>query len=314
MDLALRRLRHLMALAEHGTFGKAASAVYLTQPAFSRSIQALEREVGATLVDRRPSGVELTDMGRLVVRHAAELDAMDRDLDREVRLAKDLELGELRVGVGPWAAGALVAPVLGRLNARHPRLRLRVVVAPWRELPDRLRAREIDLMVGALDDIDRLDDVECTMLPAHDTVVVGRPGHPLAQAGDVSVTDLFAYPMVGPGMDADAAALLTGLARTVGGRDPRVDAANLLTIECDSSDVLKGILTECDALTFLPRFLVDADVAAGRLAVIDTIDVGLRVRFGVAWLRGRSLGRAGTTFLDLLGAGVDEPGDATSGP
>src|SRR5262245_45744690 len=156
MTIDLRRLRHFIAVAEHGNFGRAASAVYLTQPALSRSIQALEAEVGALLFDRRPSGVELTEIGELVLRHAIALDAGARDLDREIRLAKDLELGELRIGVGPWGGTVLVAPVIGRLNAVHPRLRLRVVVAPWRELPDRLRSRDVDIAVGGLGEVEQL--------------------------------------------------------------------------------------------------------------------------------------------------------------
>ncbi len=135
MEVELRRLRHLIALAEHGNFGRAAAACYITQPALSRSIQALEAQVGATLFDRRRTGVELTDMGRLLLNHAVALEAGARDLDREVRLAKDLELGELRIGVGPWGGSVLVAPVVGQLHAQHPRLSMRVVVAPWRELP-----------------------------------------------------------------------------------------------------------------------------------------------------------------------------------
>src|SRR4051794_3108912 len=148
MNVDLRRLRHLMALAEHGNFGRAASAVFLTQPALSRSIQALEREVGAPLVDRRTTGAELTDMGRLVLRHAISLDASARDLDREIRLTRDLALGELRIGFGPWAAASLVAPAVGALNRRAPTLRMELVVGPWREMPARLRARQIDVMIG----------------------------------------------------------------------------------------------------------------------------------------------------------------------
>jgi DNA-binding transcriptional LysR family regulator len=292
----------LRVLAEHRNFGRAAAALYITQPALSRSIQALEREVGATLVDRRSSGVELTDMGELVVRHATALDAAARDLDREVRLAQDLELGELRIGAGPWGGSVLVAPVVGRLNALHPRLRMRVVVAPWRELPARTRARDVDLMVGGFGDVAQLDDFELVSLGAHDTVVVGRVGHPLDLVDDVTPGDVFAYPLVGPGMDSDSSDLLAALARTVGDRPA---ARELLTVECDSSDVLKQVLLESDALTFMPRFLVAPTLGAGALTVIEGATPGPRVEFGAAWLRGRSLGRAGTTFLDLLRAHHD---------
>ena len=123
-----------------------------------------------------------------------------------------MELGELRIGVGPWGGAALVAPVIGRLHAQHPGLRLRVLVAPWRELPARLRAREVDIVVGALREIEPLEEFDIVGLSDHDMVVVGRAGHPLTEAADVTARDLIAFPLVGPGMDSEAADLLVGLA------------------------------------------------------------------------------------------------------
>jgi DNA-binding transcriptional LysR family regulator len=299
--MELRRLRHLIAVTEHGNFGRAAAASYITQPALSRSIQALEAEVGGALFDRRPSGVELTDLGQVVLRHARALEAGARDLDREIRLTKGLDLGELRVGVGPWGGAVLVAPVIGRLHVQHPGLRMRVVVAPWRELPARLLARDVDLVVGAVSEIESLDDFETLGLSVQDVVVVGRAGHPLAARTDVTLADVFGFPLAGPGLESDAAELLTGLAAAViDGPAAPPSGAELLTIECDSSDLLKGMLVESDALTFMPRFLVDEDLRQGRLAIVSGVDLGLRVRLGAAWLRGRTLGGAGTTFLELL--------------
>jgi len=242
-------------------------------------------------------------MGELVVRHAAALEAAARDLDREVRLTKDLALGELRVGFGPWAAAALVAPAVGALNRRAPTLRMELVVAPWREMPTRLRARQIDVMIGGSSDVTESADIESVTLSTHGTVVVDAgewvvvatdDDHPLAGIDDVDPHALFDHPVIGPGLDSGAADLLTGLA-TAAGLPPDAEP---LTIQCDSADVLRSIVTESDALTVLPRFMVDEDVAAGRLAVIT--DIGLRFVFVAAWLRGRTLGPAGTALLDLL--------------
>ncbi len=299
--MELRRLRHLISVAEHGNFGRAAAASYITQPALSRSIQALEAEVGAPLFDRRPTGVEPTDMGLLLLRHARALDAGARDLEREIRLAKGMELGELRIGVGPWGGAALVAPVIGRLHSQHPGLRLRVVVAPWRELPGRLTAREVDIVVGALQGIEPLEEFAVDGVTDHDMVVVGRRGHPLTGTADVTVRDLVAFPLVGPGVDSEAADLLVGLvsSTTVPAAAPS-PTTEVFAIECDSSDVLKRLLVETDALTFMPRFLVDDELRDGRLAIVAGVDLGLRVRFGAAWVRGRTLGGAGAAFVDLF--------------
>ena len=287
-------------MAEHGNFGRAAAAVYLTQPALSRSIQALEAEVGATLFDRRQTGVELTEFGRLVLRHAKALDAGAGDLDRDIRLAKGLELGELRIGAGAWGGAALAAPVVGRLSAQHPGLHVRVIVAPWRELPARLRAREVDIVVGSLGELEQLDEFDCISLSVQEMLIVGRVGHPLADLDDATGADILAYPLVGPGLDADAAEVLDGLAGAVG--DPARPVTQLLTIECDNAEILKRVLVETDALTFMPRVLVDTELRQGRLAVVTDLDIGLRVHFGAAWLHGRSLGGVGTAFLDLLRA------------
>ena len=299
----LRRLRHLISVAEHGNFGRAAAASYITQPALSRSIQALEAEVGAPLFDRLPTGVEPTDMGRLLLRHAKALDTGARDLDREIRLAKGMELGELRIGVGPWGGAALVAPVIGRLHAQHPRLRLQVVVAPWRELPPRLTDRDVDIVVGALGEIEPLDAFAVDAVSDHDVVVVGRGGHPLTGTVAATVDDIVAYPLVGPATDYEAAdPLVALLISTTAHRAQSPTAAEVFAIECDSSDVLKRLLVETDALTFMPRFLVEDELRDGRLAIVAALDLGLRVRFGAAWVRGRTLGDAGTTFIDLLRA------------
>lgn len=85
--ISLRQLQHLLAVAEHRNFGRAADALHITQPALSRSIQVIEAIVGASLFDRSRAGIEPTDIGRLLIRHADLLNASARDLDREIRLA-----------------------------------------------------------------------------------------------------------------------------------------------------------------------------------------------------------------------------------
>lgn len=191
----LKRLRHLTALVQHGNFHRAAEALHLTQPALTRSIQAIEAHVGAPLLTRHRTGVEPTELGRLLLHHAGVLEGQVRDLDRELRMAKGLALGELRVGVGPWGGAVLVGPVVGRLNARHPGLQLKLVLAPWQELPERARAREVDVVLGELREIEQLPDFECAPLSSHEVCVVARAGHPLTQKTELRLADLFEWPL-----------------------------------------------------------------------------------------------------------------------
>ncbi|MGB9193487.1 MAG: LysR family transcriptional regulator [Azonexus sp.] len=65
-----RRLQHLLALVEHAHFGRAASALDISQPALTKSIQALESELGVTLIDRKHGTVGPTVFGELVLQHS----------------------------------------------------------------------------------------------------------------------------------------------------------------------------------------------------------------------------------------------------
>lgn len=298
--IELRHLRHLLAVAEQGNFSRAADAVHLTQPALSRSIQALEAEIGAAVFERNRGAIEPTEIGRLLLRHAQALDASTRDLDREIRLTKGLELGELRIGVGPFGGSALIGPVVGRLNRLHPRLRVKLTVAPWQELPERARARDVDLIVAELSEIQSLEDFACRPLSEHPLLFVCRAGHPLTKLGEPRPHDAFAYPLAGPRLPPRAEKTLLSLmpARLREG----VQRAGLLTIECDSSSVLKRILVESDAVSNMPRFMFEAEVGSGELIALEKIEFGLRAQFGAAWLQRRSMAGAGLKFIELLQA------------
>lgn len=151
----LRQLRHFVALAEHEHFARAAAAVHLSQPALSRSIQALESQLGCTLVDRHSRGVSLTAHGRLVLEHARRLLAGSLALSNAVNQLGNLQAGELRLGAGPYPAARLIPQALGQLLQRYPRVQVKLDIANWLELRDSLLDSAIELFVA---DIRELQD------------------------------------------------------------------------------------------------------------------------------------------------------------
>lgn len=299
MNIELRQLRHLAAVAEHASFSRAAEALHITQPALSRSIQGLESQVGGALLERQRGGIEPTELGRLLLRHAQAFQASAQDLAHDIRLARGLELGELRIGVGPFGGSALIGPVVGRLNRLHPRLRVQLLVAPWQELPDRARARDVDLIVLELSEVEQLEDFASQAMAPHPAVVVCRTGHPLAALPAPGLDDLFDYPLAGPRLPPHAAkALVAGMPAER--RAALRSGAGPLTLECDSASVLKSMLIDSDAVSMMPRFMVQAEVKAGLLTVVEGIALGTKARFGAAWLKQRTVSGAGLKFMELL--------------
>ena len=298
--MELRHLRHLMAIVEHGSFSRAADAVHLTQSALSRSIQALEAEVGAPVVERQRGDIAPTAIGQLLLDHARRLDIATRDLERDIALTQGLELGELRIGVGPFGGSALVGPAIGQLHQAHPGLRLKTVLAPWQELPERARAREVDLIVVEPSQVAQMEDFSVRPLCEHPLVAVCRPEHPLTQGPSPRAAQVFTYPMVGPSLTAAQAALLQGVLPAAD--KPLGAKRGLLAVECDLSGLLKDVLRHSDAVSLMPRFMVAAEVGSGQLVCLPGIDLGLQVRFACAWLSARTLSPAAQRFMALLQA------------
>ena len=111
----LTPIQHALALAQTRNFARAAEVVHITQPALSRSIAALERELGVRLFDRLTTGVELTAFGKLLIERGTQLIGDVALIKREIDLLGGLRTGALAVGAGPYTSESLVGRVAARL-------------------------------------------------------------------------------------------------------------------------------------------------------------------------------------------------------
>ncbi len=292
-----RRLRHLLSLVEFGHFGRAAAALHISQPALTKSIQALEAELGVILLDRRRGAVSLTVFGELVVQRGRTLLNAEEDLQREVSLLADLKSGSLRVAMGPYPSVVSGYPAMARLLARHPGLELAMRVAGWREVAQQVAGREVDLglaeLSGALDD----DQFETQMVGQHLGRVFCRPEHPLLARGAVEPMELLAYPWISSRLPARIAA---GLPRSLG-RAGRIDAVTgdfVPAIQVDVPMQLADLLAGSDALALASLSLLERELEAGTVALLPTTQIAFRAGYGFIHLKDRSLAPAAKAFMD----------------
>src|SRR6059058_2213498 len=108
MALNLHHLRLFAAVVEHGGFTKAAGVLRLSQPAISKSLNELERQLNVPLIDRSGRGIRLTDAGRTLYGRAQELFGVEQVAERELREARGLERGVLRVAASTTIATYLL--------------------------------------------------------------------------------------------------------------------------------------------------------------------------------------------------------------
>lgn len=288
----LRRISHFVAVAEATSLSKAARLLKMSQPALTASIRKLEEELGVALFDRK-AGFAITPLGSELLPRAREALARMADLEREVQLLQEAEVGELRVGCGPTMADSLVGPAVARLIRRRPNLCVSVMVREYHELPAFLKQRSLDLVIADRSLIG--NDPELTVVPVEDQPIVlfCRKGHPLDGKRAVSSRELFSYPLVSTPLPPWAVAWLKSQAAS-GEAPPR------LTVECSHHATLKAVVEGSDAVSGAPYAAIEAEVKTGRLAVVDLKAPPLFSQAGIVHLANRTLSPAANLMIEEL--------------
>jgi DNA-binding transcriptional LysR family regulator len=295
--VAPRRLRHFLTLVEYAHFGRAAAALHISQPALSKSIQTLEAELGVPLLDRKRGNVVPTAFGQLLVQRSRVLLDAEADLLREIALLAGIEIGALRVALGPYPSVLSGYPAVARLLARYPGLTVEVHVAGWREVARQVAAREVDLGLAELTGIQ--DDERFTTRPvgSHRGYLFCRPGHPILGSGPVGLPRLLEYPWMASLLPARIAA---GLPHEMG-RAGRIDPATGDFVPAVRLDVLMhlaGLLGGSDALAILSLGHMESDLESGKVAVVPTGNLGFQTGYGFIYLKNRSLTPATQVYMD----------------
>ena len=245
-----KRVLTFRAVAHHRSFTRAARELSLSQPSVSHQVAALEREVGARLLDRRPGGLQLTPAGALLLEHA---DAIATRFDlAALQLAEivDDERARLRIGAFPTALAGLVPSAVAQVRAQHPGARVTVDEGGADELPERVRSGELHVAVDFQDaSLPRreYEGLERRDLMREPFLVALPPEHDLASRPAVRVGDL---------ADEDwTAAYTDGLivrACRSAGFEPR-----LVSITRDQL-AIRALIARGLAVTLAPRLLAEA--------------------------------------------------------
>lgn len=148
--VSLRQLRYLESLAEIRHFGRAAEACAVSQPALSMQIKDLEEELKLSLVERRKSGVALTEKGKEVARRARTILASVRDLVDFAKREQGVLAGVLKLGAIPSIAPYLLPAALPELQSRFPTLALQLRETVTETLVHELVSGDLDVILIAL--------------------------------------------------------------------------------------------------------------------------------------------------------------------
>lgn len=289
--LEVRHLTHVVALAEHRNFARAAASLNLSQPALSRSIQALESQLGLRLFDRGQRGVDPTEAGQLLLRRARVLVAQMEDLEQETSAVSRGRVGDLKISAGPYPAKMVVGRAVGELVSERLDLKFRVIVDTWAEATRMVRDREVDVAVCDISEVDR-DVFEIFPLREHQAYPVVRRAHPLVGKAGVKFSEVRKWPhAISAALPPRVLAPITAMLK--GGQSPTA-------VQCEDIEILKEVAKRSDVVIFMPLCLVEAELADGGLAFLPCEEPWLRTMFGIVKLKAKTLPPAFDHFFQKV--------------
>ena len=281
-ELEFRQLHYFVSVAEELHFGRAATRLFISQPALSQAIAGLERALDVQLFVRTRQNVELTDAGAELLRRARGLLADRQEAVSSVRRVDRGEAGVLRIGVALLSEHE-VGPAFAALVEQYPDLLLDRSAAVSERLLTFLRGRDLHAaVVHAVPVLRRLGDVEWEVLRQGNLAALVNEDSDLAKKEPASLSELSDETFLVPPRELAPSALegLKTMCSTYGGFEPEVRelSAPTLPLGTDWRPVVAG-----DAVALMPEGTATAAAPKGT-AVVRIASPPAYV-LAIAWLR-----------------------------
>lgn len=291
MAMNLHLLRLFSAVVQQGSFSKAATSLFISQPAVSKAVQELERQVGAPLLDRSSSGVALTAAGQTLYRYAEQIFLTEQAAILELARLRGVESGRLALGASTTIGVYRLPPLLADFAVRFPHIHLFLDIGTTNDIVARLLTSPLDLaLVEAPVSDDRLD---IAPLWPDRLVVIAPPQHALTRAGAVGLAEVLAQPFIGREPDSATRLLVERELEKRGISLP-------VQIEVASNEAIKHMVQVGLGLAMVSETTIQTELATGRLISLPIPELVIERNFFLLQVVKRPLSASGQSFLSLL--------------
>ena len=296
----LKPLRAFCQVARLGSVTRAAEALFLSQPAVTLQLQALERDLGQPLFERIGRRFSLTREGQVLYELARPLVEGIDGIDGEFRgRLKGLQAGELHVAAGSSTILYLLPPLVQAFREKHPDVQLVLHNVTGKDGLGLLRADGCDLAVGSMLDVPA--DLAYAPVYSFDPMLIVPPGHPLAEKTPLRLEDLSPYGLILPPRRLTTYRLVDLVFQ-----QRRVPYT--VALEVGGWEVIKQYVAMGLGISIVTGIcLTDAD--RSRLVARSLADYFPQRSYGVVMRKGKFLGPQARAFIDLIRPGLFERRD-----
>jgi DNA-binding transcriptional LysR family regulator len=283
------QLETFLEVARLSSFSRAAERRFRTQPAISSQIRALEEEVGAKLLDRSGGKVAVTGPGKVFQKYAEDVLEQRRVMLVTLAEMHRVPRGELVVSANEGTCLHILPEVFAEFKRQYPRVAVSVKRLEHNKILEAIIENSCDFGVVSMP----VPDKRLTVVPIHrdELIVIAPPHHPLAGKARATVAEVVEYPLLLPraGRTRDALEALFYERRL----KPRI------SMELDSSELLKRFVAADVGIGFIPRSNVAEDLQANALAALTLADASIQRDLALVFRKDKALSRAALAFIEI---------------
>lgn len=278
--MEIRQLITFKAVADRLSFNKAARDIHYAQSTVSAQISSLEEELGCRLFDRLGKRIIMTDAGRNLYDYACRIIDLSEAARQEIADNKEAS-GVLTIRVPESFVAGYLPPVIAAFRCKAPGVGLKFVTCSHEGLQQDLQKGVVDLGFLLTDSI-QAADLESEILFIENLVLVGSPGHPLAEKKNFSTADLEGSTLLLTNVDCSYRRILEGMLRQCGCKPDRV-------IEFSSVRAAVACAAAGVGLTLVPQITVWPEIERGDLIILPWLEhpletACLMIRHADKWL------------------------------
>ena len=279
-------------VASTGSFTRAARELFITQPAVSQEIKALESALGVTLFDRSGKKVQMTTEGEVLFSYAHRLFALHEEMESLFGRSKNLQHGQIKLGSTALMGTYFLPKIIGRFNRRYPGIEIDLRMGNSGEIIHLVLEGGVDLGFAGMISNDR----RLKFIPIHQEkfIMVASPHHPLA-CRKITLDDIARTPFIWREKGTQTRKLIEKwFEGQPSCRYPRK------SIELENMEAAKRMVEAGYGITVFPEASVKREISAGLLKRLTLERLNLSNFYYLLFLKGRKKSGAVQVFQKML--------------
>ncbi|MCC9019984.1 LysR family transcriptional regulator [Flavobacterium lipolyticum] len=275
------RLKVFYTVALRLNFTKAATELYISQPAVSKHIQELEEAYKIKLFERNGSKIALTPAGEILLKHTKNIFEIYREIDFEMSSFINDRQGLLRLGASTTISQYIISPVLARFHQKQKDIKVNLLNGNTEQIENALIHKEIE--IGIVEGQSKNQSIKYTPFLKDELVLVCNTKNPLIKQNEISLEDLKSMKFITRERGSGTLEVIEYSLKQVG-----IKISDLqIEMQLGSTESIKSYLLNSDCLAFMSIHAVGKELKNNELMILDIANLSVERYFYIITLLGK---------------------------